>query len=115
MKKILSLNQIQKSLLLLQNLKPASTHQSRPQTKSSQSSSQTQPNKASGSQRSRSRTADSKEKNGKEKDKEKEPNPYSKGGSADPIKLVNRFDSLENMELEIDSSMVSQSRRKQKD
>ena len=37
-----------------------------------------------------------KEKNGKEKDKE--PNPYSKGGSADPIKLVNRFDSLDSME-----------------
>ena len=56
-----------------------------------------------------------KEKNGKEKDKDKEPNPYSKGASADPIKLVNRFDSLENMELEIDSSMFSQSQRKQKD
>ena len=68
--------------------------------KSSQNSSQTQPNKASGShQRSRSRTADTKEKNGKEKekDKEKEPNPYSKGGSADPIKLVNRFDSFDSM------------------
>ena len=96
-------------------LKPASTHQCRPQTKPSQSSSQTQPNKASGSQqRSRSRTADSKEKNGieKQKDKEKGPNPYSKGASADPIKLVNRFDSLENMELEIDSSMFSQFQRK---
>ena len=58
-----------------------------------------------------------KKKNGKEKekDKEKEPNPYSKGGSADPIKLINRFDSLDSMELEIDSSMLSQSRRKQKD
>ena len=54
-----------------------------------------------------------KEKNGKEKDKE--PNPYSKGGSADPIKLVNRFDSLDSMELEIDSSMLSQFQRKQKD
>ena len=96
-------------------LKLTSNHQSRPQTKSSQNSSQTQPNKASGSQRSRSRTAVQKEKNGKEKDKEKEPNPYSKGGSADPIKLVNRFDSLENFELETDSSMFSQSRRKQKD
>ena len=63
--------------------------------------------------RSRSRTADQKGKNGKEKDKE--PNPYSKGASADPIKLVNRFDSLENMELETDSSMFSQSQRKQKD
>ena len=93
--------------------KPASTHQSRPPTKS-QNSSQTQPNKASGSQqRSRSRTADQKEKNGKEKDKG--PNPYSKGASADPIKLVNRFDSLESMELETDSSMFSQSQRKQKD
>ena len=51
----------------------------------------------------------------KKKDKDKEPNPYSKGASADPIKLVNRFDSLENMELEIDSSMFSQSQRKQKD
>ena len=51
-----------------------------------------------------------KEKNGKEKDKE--PNPYSKGGSADPIKLVNRFDSLESMELEIDSSMLWQTRKK---
>ena len=51
-----------------------------------------------------------KEKNGKEKDKE--PNPYSKGGSADPIKLVNRFDSLDSMELEIDSSMLSQIRKK---
>ena len=91
--------------------KPASTHQSRPPTKS-QNSSQTQPSKASGSQRSRSRnrTADQKEKNGKEKDKES--NPYSKGGSADPIKLVNRFDSLESMELEIDSSMLSQTRKK---
>ena len=58
-----------------------------------------------------------KKKNGKEKqkDKEKGPNPYSKGASADPIKLVSRFDSLENMELEIDSSMFSQSQRKQKD
>ena len=56
-----------------------------------------------------------KEKNGKEKDKEKEPNPYSKGASADPIKLVNRFDSLDNLELEIDSSMLLQSQRKQKD
>ena len=92
--------------------KPASTHQSRPPTKS-QNSSQTQPTKASGSQqRSRSRTADTKGKNGKDKDKE--PNPYSKGASADPIKLVNRYDSLENMELEIDSSMFSQSQRKQK-
>ena len=90
--------------------KPASTHQSRPPTKS-QNSSQTQPSKASGSQqRSRSRTAGQKEKNGKEKDKE--PNPYSKGGSADPIKLVNRFNSLESMELEIDSSMLSQTRKK---
>ena len=90
--------------------KPASTHQSRPPTKS-QNSSQTQPTKASGSQqRSRSRTADQKGKNGKEKDKE--PNPYSKGGSADPIKLINRFDSLESMELEIDSSMLSQTRKK---
>ena len=90
--------------------KPASTHQSRPPTKS-QNSSQTQPNKASGSQRSRSRnrTADQKGKNGKETDKE--PNPYSKGGSADPIKLINRFDSLDSMELE----SQSQSRRKQKD
>ena len=79
--------------------KPASTHQSRPPTQNSQNSSQTQPSKASGSQRSRSRnrTADQKGKNGKEKDKE--PNPYSKGGSADPIKLVNRFDSLDSMEL----------------
>ena len=51
-----------------------------------------------------------KEKNIKEKDKE--PNPYSKGGSADPIKLVNRFDSLDSMELEIDSSMLSQTRKK---
>ena len=94
--------------------KPASTQQSRPLTKS-QNSSQTQPNKASGSQRSRSwnRTADQKGKNGKEKDKE--PNPYSKGRSAGPIKLVNRFDSLDSMELEIDSSMLSQSRRKQRD
>ena len=94
--------------------KPASTHQSRPPT-NSQNSSQTQPNKASGSQRSRSRnrTADQKGKNGNEKDKE--PNPCSKGGSADPIKLVNLFDSLDSMELEIDSSMLSQSRRKQKD
>ena len=50
-----------------------------------------------------------------EKEKDKVPNPYSKGASADPIKLVNRFDSLENMELEIDSSMFSQSQRKQKD
>ena len=51
-------------------LKPASTHQSRPQTKPSQSSSQTQPNKTSGSQqRSRSRTADSKEKNGKDRER----------------------------------------------
>ena len=91
--------------------KPASTHQSRPPTKS-QNSSQTQPSKASGSQRSRSRnrTADQKGKNGKEKDKE--PNPYSKGGSADPIKLINRFDSLDSMELEIDSSMLSQTRKK---
>ena len=91
--------------------KPTSTHQSRPPTKS-QNSSQTQPTKASGSQRSRSRnrTADQKEKNGKEKDKE--PNPYSKGGSADPIKLINRFDSLDSMELEIDSSMLSQTRKK---
>ena len=90
--------------------KSASTHQSRPPTKS-QNSSQTQPTKASGlQQRSRSRTADQKGKNGKEKDKE--PNPYSKGGSADPIKLVNRFDSLESMELEIDSSMLSQTRKK---
>ena len=56
-----------------------------------------------------------KEKNGKEKDKDKEPNSYSKGVSADPIKLVNRYNSLENMELEIDSSMFSQSQRKQKD
>ena len=56
-----------------------------------------------------------KEKNGKKKDKDKEPNPYSKGASADPIKLVNRFDSLETMELETDSSMFSQSQRKQKD
>ena len=95
--------------------KPTSTHQSRPPTKS-QNSSQTQPTKTSGSQqRSRSRTADQKGKNGKEKDKDKEPNPYSKGASADPIKLVNRFDSLENMELETDSSMFSQSQRKQKD
>ena len=95
--------------------KPTSTHQSRPQTKpSSQSSSQTQSNKASGSQpRPRSRTADSKEKNGKENQKEKEkgPNPYNKGASVDPIKLVSRFDSLENMELEIDSSTFSQSQR----
>ena len=92
--------------------KPASTHQSRPPTKS-QNSSQTQPTKASGSQqRSRSRTDDSKGKNGKEKDKDKEPNPYSKGGSADPIKLVNRFDSLDSIELEIDSSMQSQTRKK---
>ena len=91
--------------------KPASTHQSRPPTKS-QNSSQTQPSKASGSQRSRcrNRTADQKGKNGKEKDKE--PNPYSKGGLADPIKLVNRFDSLESMELEIDSSMLSQTPKK---
>ena len=91
--------------------KSASTHQSRPPTKS-QNSSQTQPSKASGSQRSRSRnrTADQKGKNGKKKDKE--PNPYSKGGSADPIKLVNRFDSLESMELEVDSSMLSQTRKK---
>ena len=44
--------------------------------------------------------------------KRKEPNPYSKGGSADPIKLVNRFDSLDSMELEIDSSMLSQTRKK---
>ena len=95
--------------------KPTSTHQSRPPTKS-QNSSQTQPTKTSGSQqRSRSRTADQKEKNGKEKDKDKAPNPYSKGASADPIKLVNRFDSLENMELETDSSMFLQSQRKQKD
>ena len=95
--------------------KSASTHQSRPPTKS-QNSSQTQPTKASGSQqRSRSRTADTKGKNGKEKNKDKEPNPYSKGASADPIKLVNQYDSLENMELEIDSSMFSQSQRKQKD
>ena len=96
--------------------KPPSTHQSRPPTKS-QNSSQTQPTKTSVSQqRSMSRTADQKGKNGKEKDKDKEPNPYSKGASADPIKLVNRFDSLENMELEIDSSsMFSQSQRKQKD
>ena len=93
--------------------KPTSTHPSRPPTKS-QNSSQTQPTKTSGSQqRSRSRTADQKGKNGKDKDKE--PNPYSKGASADPIKLVNRFDSLENMELETDSSMFSQSQRKQKD
>ena len=92
--------------------KPASTHQS---TKS-QNSSQTQLTKASGSQqRSRSRTADTKGKNGKEKDKDKEPNPYSKGASADLIKLVNQYDSLENMELEIDISMFSQSQRKQKD
>ena len=55
-----------------------------------------------------------KKKKKKKKDKEKGPNPYSKGASADPIKLVNRFDSLENMELEIDSSMFSQSQRKQK-
>ena len=48
----------------------------------------------------------------KKKDKDKEPNPYSKGGSADPIKLVNRFDSLDSMELEIDSSMLSQTRKK---
>ena len=88
--------------------KSASIHQSRPPTKS-QNSSQTQPSKASGSQRSRSR-ADQKGKNGKEKDKE--PHPYSKGGSADPIKLINRFDSLESMELEIDSSMLSQTRKK---
>ena len=94
--------------------KPASTHQSRPQTKPSQSSSsqssQTQPNKASGSQQSRSRTADQKEKNGKEKhkDKEKGPNPYSKGASADPIKLVNRFDSLENMEVLLHALAVSE-------
>ena len=51
----------------------------------------------------------------KHKDKEKGPNPYSKGASADPIKLVNWFDSLENMELEVDFSMLSQSQRKQKD
>ena len=91
--------------------KPASTHQSKPPTKS-QNSSQTQSNKASGSQisRSKNRTADQKGKNGKEKDKE--PNPYSKGGSADPIQLVNRFDSLDSMELEIDSSMLSQTRKK---
>ena len=91
--------------------KPASTHRSRPPTKS-QNSSQTQPSKANGSQRSRSRnrTVDQKGKNVKEKDKE--PNPYSKGGSADPIKLVNRFDSLDSMELEIDSSMLSQTRKK---
>ena len=95
--------------------KSASTHQCGPPTKS-QNSSQTQPTKASGSQqRSRSRTADTKGKNGKEKDKDKEPNPYSKGASADPIKFVNRYDYLENMELEIDSSMFSQSQRKQKD
>ena len=56
-----------------------------------------------------------KKKNGKEKQKDKGPNPYSKGASADPMKLVSRFDSLENMELEIDSSMFSQSQRKQKD
>ena len=106
MKKILSFNQIQKPILLFQNLNlhlPISLgHKKIP----SQSSSQTQSNKASGSQpRSKSRTADSKEKNGKEKQKdtEKGPNPYSKGASADPIKVVNRFDSLENMEL--DSSM----------
>ena len=49
------------------------------------------------------------------KDKEKGPNPYSRGASADPIKLVNWFDSLENMELEIDSYLFSQSQRKQKD
>ena len=94
--------------------KPISTHQSRPPTKS-QNSSQTQPTKTSGSQqRSRSRTADQKGKNGKEKDKDKGPNPYSKGASADPIKLVNRFDSLENMELETDSSMFSQSSTRSK-
>ena len=98
-------------------LKPTSTHQSRPQTKSSQNSSQTQPNKITPGASWPPMAADTKEKNGKEKetDKEKEPNPYSKGGSADPIKLVNRFDSLDSMELEIDSSMLSQSRRKQKD
>ena len=90
------------SKVITPTLKPkpklASTHQSRPLTKS-QNSSQTQPSKASGSQRSRSRnrTADQKGKNGKEKDKK--PNPYSKGGSADPIKLVNRFDSVDSMEL----------------
>ena len=88
------------SKVITPSLKPkpksASTHQSRPPTKS-QNSSQTQPSKESGSQRSRSRnrTADQKGKDGKEK--EKEPNPYSKGGSADPIKLINRFDSLESM------------------
>ena len=52
--------------------KPASTHQSRPPTKS-QNSSQTQPNKASGSQqRSRSRAADTKEKMEKKKIKRKD-------------------------------------------
>ena len=114
-KKVLSLKQIQVITPTPKpKPKPTSTHQSRPPTKS-QNSSQTQTNKASGSQRSRSRnwTAYQKGKNGKEKDKEL--NPYSKGGSADPIKLVSRFDSLDSMELEIDSSMLSQSRRKQKD
>ena len=33
----------------------------------------------------------------KQKDKEKGPNPYSKGALADPIKVVNLFDSFENM------------------
>ena len=54
-----------------------------------------------------------KKKNGKEKqkDKDKGPNLYSKGASADHIKVVSRYESFENMELEIDSSMFSHSEK----
>ena len=48
----------------------------------------------------------------KNKDNEKGPNPNNKGASANSIKVVNRYESLENMELEIDSSIFSQSQRK---
>ena len=116
MKKILSLNQIQKSLLLLQYLNlnphlPISLDHKQTHLKAVHKHSRIK-------QVDHIRDPDPGQlirKKKMEKKKDKEPNPYSKGASADPIKLVNRFDSLENMEIEIDSSMVSQSRRKQKD
>ena len=117
MKKILSFNQIQKSLLLLQklnlnqhlpisldhkqdlHLKPVHKHSQTKQVNHKRDPSQGQ--------------QILKKKNGKEKqkDNDKGPNPYSKGASADPIKLVNRYESLENMELETDSSMFSHSEK----
>lgn len=93
----------------------ASTHQSRSESRpsTSQTSSQSQSNTkhSSGSHsRSKSRTADQKGKNGKEKHKGSNPN--SKGASADPVKLANQYGSLEDMELEVDPSMFSQSNKK---